>query len=107
MDAEEIHDAIAKATGVLGNYNVNGASAPLIQWAMQLPDPLAPAGGGTNLLNAFLRGNRDTQARSTDASILERLTIMNDNFVISRVKMAASPELTAVGKMTDNTALIE
>jgi hypothetical protein len=105
LDAEEVHDAIAKATGILGNYNVNGASAPLIQWAMQLPDPLAPSGGGANLLNAFLRGNRDTAARSSDASILERLTIMNDNFTISRVKMAASPTLQTVAKITDNTAL--
>ncbi|MCU1261612.1 MAG: hypothetical protein JWO80_4497 [Bryobacterales bacterium] len=106
LDAEEVHDAVAKATGVLGNYNVNGGSAPLIQWAMQLPDPLAPSGGGATLLNAFLRGNRDSAARSSDASVIQRLTIMNDNFVISRVKMAASPELQEVAKITDNTALV-
>jgi Protein of unknown function (DUF1553)/Protein of unknown function (DUF1549) len=106
LDAEEVHDAIAKATGVLGNYNVNGGSAPLIQWAMQLPDPIAPSGGGANLLSVFLRGNRDTAPRSSDASIVQRLTVMNDNFVISRVKMAASPTLQAAAKMTDNTALV-
>ncbi len=107
LDAEEVHDAIAKATGIPGNYNVNGASAPLIQWAMQLPDPLAPSGGGANLLNAFLRGNRDTAKRSSDASVVQRLTVMNDNFVIGRVKMAASPELQAVAKLTDNNAAVE
>jgi len=107
IDAEEAHDAIGKATGVLGNYNVNGASAPLIQWAMQLPDPLAPAGAGANLLNNFLRGNRDTIPRSSDASILQRLTTMNDTFVTGRTKVAASPELLAVSKMTDNNAVIE
>jgi hypothetical protein len=107
IDAEEVHDAIGKATGILGNYNVNGASAPLIQWAMQLPDPLASSGSGANLLNSFLRGNRDTVARSTDASILQRLTTMNDAFVTSRTKVAASPELLAVSKMTDNNAIIE
>ena len=106
LDAEEVHDAIAKATGVLGNYTVNGPQAPLIQWAMQLPDPLAPAGGGANLLNVFLRGNRDTVQRSSEASIQQRLTIMNDSFVTSRVKMAASPELQALAKITDTTALI-
>ena len=106
LDAEEVHDAIGKATGILGNYNVNGVTAPLIQWAMQLPDPLAPSGGGANLLNAFLRGNRDTAPRSSDATILQRLTIMNDSFVLSRVKMAASPELQALAKITDNTALV-
>jgi hypothetical protein len=107
IQAEEVHDAIAKATGVLGNYNVNGSTAPLIQWAMQLPDPLANAGSGTNLLNSFLRGNRDTVQRSSDASILQRLTTMNDSFVTSRTKVAASPELLAVSKMTDNNAIIE
>jgi len=106
LDAEEIHDAIAKATGVLGNYNVNGTAAPLIQWAMQLPDPLAPSGGGANLLNAFLRGNRDSAQRSSAGSILQRLSIMNDSFVTSRTKVAASPTLQAAAKMTDNIALV-
>jgi Protein of unknown function (DUF1553)/Protein of unknown function (DUF1549) len=107
LDAEEVHDAIAKATGVLGNYVVNGPSAPLIQWAMQLPDPLANSGSGANLLNTFLRGNRDTVPRSSSASILQRLVIMNDGFVTSRTKIAASPELSAVSKMTDNNAIID
>jgi hypothetical protein len=107
LEAEEVHDAIAKATGVMGNYNVNGPTAPLIQWAMQLPDPLASSGSGANLLNSFLRGNRDTIPRSSDASILQRLTTMNDTFVTSRTKVAASPELLAVSKMTDNNAVVE
>jgi hypothetical protein len=107
LDAEEVHDAIGKATGVMGNYNVNGPTAPLIQWAMQLPDPLASSGSGANLLNSFLRGNRDTIQRSSDASILQRLTTMNDTFVTSRTKVAASPELLAVSKITDNNAVIE
>jgi hypothetical protein len=107
LDAEEVHDAIAKATGVLGNYNVNGTGAPLIQWAMQLPDPLAPAGAGAALLGAFLRGNRDSAVRSSDASILQRLTVMNDNFVVSRVKMTASPVLQSIAKTTDNNAVVD
>jgi hypothetical protein len=107
LDAEEVHDAIAKATGVMGNYNVNGATAPLIQWAMQLPDPLANAGSAANLLNNFLRGNRDTVPRSSDASILQRLTLMNDTFVTGRTKVAASPELLNVSKLTDNNAVVE
>jgi hypothetical protein len=74
---------------------------------MQLPDPLAPAGSGANLLNSFLRGNRDTIPRSSDASILQRLTTMNDTFVTSRTKVAASPELLIVSKMTDNNAIVE
>jgi hypothetical protein len=74
---------------------------------MQLPDPLAPAGTGANLLNTFLRGNRDTVLRSSDASIQQRLVVMNDGFITNRTKVAASPELTAVSKMTDNNAIID
>jgi hypothetical protein len=107
LDAEEVHDAIVKATGVLGNYNVNGTTAPPIQWAMQLPDPLAPSGAGANLLNNFLRGNRDTAQRSSAASILQRLTVMNDTFVTGRTKVAASPTLLAISKMTDNSAIVQ
>jgi hypothetical protein len=32
---------------------------------------------------------------------------MNDTFVTGRTKVAASPELLAVSKMTDNNAIIE
>ena len=39
-----------------------------------------------NFLNAFLRGNRDDQPRKPDGSISQALGLMNDNFVMSRVK---------------------
>ena len=104
LDAEEVHDAIVKATGVFTNYNVNGAAAPPIQWAMQFPDTNV---GGSTLLNSFLRGNRDTVQRSSAASILQRLTIMNDSFVTNRTKVAASPTLQAAAKLTDNKAVVD
>src|SRR6185436_20514730 len=46
LDAEEIHDAIAKATGVPGNYTLAGSDLPPVQWAMQLPEPREPRGNG-------------------------------------------------------------
>jgi len=106
LDAEEIHDAITKATGVPNNVSVNGASAPPIAWAMQYPDTTVNAGAGNNLLGAFLRGNRDNAQRSSAGSILQRLTTMNDSFVTNRVKVSASPVLQTVSKMADNTAAV-
>ncbi|MDQ2898860.1 MAG: DUF1553 domain-containing protein, partial [Acidobacteriota bacterium] len=109
MDAEEIHDAIATTTGVPGSYQVNGVGSDPIVWAMQLPEPREPLSNGAvaNFLNSFLRGNRDNQQRSQSGSILQQLNTMNDNFVLSRVKVAASPELSALSKMTDNNALLD
>jgi hypothetical protein len=40
----------------------------------------------TPFLDAFLRGNRDDEVRSSDGSISQALDLMNDNFVISRTK---------------------
>jgi len=103
LDAEEIHDAIVKATGipvVTGNVrdgsgqvgNVKGfpildqanTLVRTVEWAMQLPDPLLGS-GSAGFLNTFLRGNRDTAARSGDASILQSLSLMNNAFVTNRV----------------------
>jgi len=108
LDAEEIHDAISSATGVFNKYTVQGFGDP-IQWAMQLPDTSEPRsnGGVANFLNSFLRGNRDTTQRSQNSSILQQLNLMNDNFVVSRTRVAASPSLLAISKMTDNSSAVE
>jgi len=87
MEGEEVHDAIARATGVSGSYAIAGWS-DRVSWAMQLPEPVEPAGDAAvnNFMNTFLRGNRDTLDRSQAGSIQQELALMNDNFVISRVK---------------------
>jgi uncharacterized protein DUF1549/uncharacterized protein DUF1553 len=107
MEAEEVHDAIAKATGVPGSYAINGLPGR-VQWAMQLPEPVEPAGdaGVNNFLNTFLRGNRDTLDRSQSGSIQQELALMNDNFVISRVK-ARSPGLAAIAQIASNEDAVE
>ncbi|HEX7671062.1 MAG TPA: DUF1549 domain-containing protein, partial [Polyangiaceae bacterium] len=59
MTAEEVFDAITKATNVPANLPVAGASN--VAWAMQLPDVLEPGArsvAGT-FLHTFLRGDRD------------------------------------------------
>lgn len=87
LTAEEVHDAIARATGIPGAYTVQGFSTP-ITWAMQLPDTQEPRGNGavTTFLNYFLRGDRDANFRSSDATILQALNMMNNTFVTSRIR---------------------
>ncbi len=105
LDAEEVHDAVAKATGNFPKLAVNGW-ANTVSWAMQLPDTVENNGSST-FLNYFLRGNRDTQARSAQGSIQQQLALMNDNFVNSRMHMAQSPTLTAIAKLTDNAQIAD
>lgn len=92
--AEEIHDAVTQSTGMVPTYNM-GAVYGATSWAMQLPEPLGTPDGNNgainNFLNAFLRGNRDDQTRSSDGSISQALDLMNDNFVMSRVQLARAP----------------
>jgi hypothetical protein len=83
--AEEIHDAIVETSGLLPAYNVNELGR--IQWAMQLPEPRnMPRGGPIVFLDNFLRGNREDEDRRTDGSAQQALGLMNDNFVMSRVR---------------------
>lgn len=105
LDAEEIHDAIVKATGMIpvtqyrdiNNQNQivlgypvisdDGVKLREVQWAMQFPEPLEPRQRGDvrTFLDSFLRGNRDSNLRSQDPSILQSLNLMNNAFVMDRV----------------------
>jgi hypothetical protein len=107
LAGEEVHDAIVKATAIIPKYTVQGWSVP-VSYAMQLPDTSEPRSNGAvaNFMNNFLRGNRDNVPRSELATIGQSQGLMNDNFVVSRIKMAASPELQAVAKLTTVDAQI-
>ena len=86
LDAEEIHDAITKATGIGVSYSID-ATLGNATWAMQLPEPAEPRsnGGARTFLNSFLRGDRDQAPRSNDSSILQSLNLMNNAFVMGRI----------------------
>jgi hypothetical protein len=112
LDAEEIHDAIQQATGIMGNYTLNNSNLPPVQWAMQFPDTREPLsnGGVAAFLNAFGRGTRDTTFRRSDASILQALNMMNNAFVEnrlhqgnigSRVQALVGSNLSVPGKIRD------
>lgn len=96
LKAEELHDAIVRATGTTASYTLRGFDQP-ISWAMQMPDVREPAGGAARgtltILDTFLRGNRDNVARSGDVTILQTMTMMNDAFVINRVRSTAATSM--------------
>src|SRR5262249_5788189 len=59
LDAEEVHDGIVTAAGVLPTYSLDYTGStyplPLVNWAMQFPDTVEPRSNGTvaQFLNAF------------------------------------------------------
>jgi hypothetical protein len=122
LQAEEIHDAIVKASGVLPLYSwpivngqtvARGAMLPqsvAVNWAMQLPDTNEPrlnTGNAQIFMAAFLRGNRDTAQRAQAGSVLQQLYLMNDALVTNRIKVAASPVMQEISKVQDNKVAVE
>jgi hypothetical protein len=90
--AEEVHDAIVQSSGTttpitLAGFTDKGFDRPV--YAMQLPD-VTGGGDGQALLDNFFRGNRDDNPRRSDGSILQALTLMNNNFVVQRSRAAGT-----------------
>ncbi|MFN7947270.1 MAG: DUF1553 domain-containing protein [Blastocatellia bacterium] len=90
LDAEEIHDAILKATGIGVTYQLRdtpGNNTFTVNWAMQLPDTLEPrtSAAAAQFLNSFIRGDRDVKPRSLEPSIQQALNLMNHSFVMNRI----------------------
>ncbi|HEX4945626.1 MAG TPA: DUF1549 domain-containing protein [Blastocatellia bacterium] len=103
LDAEELHDAIITATGIGVSYQMRdslGNNTYVVNWAMQLRDT---TGGTNDLLNSFLRGDRDAIDRSQDATLLQSLNLMNHSFVMGRVHQSNAN--STVSKLLANTAL--
>lgn len=89
--AEEVHDAVVAASLVPVRYTVPGLGQ--VSSAMQLPDVVnLPGGTATSWLDSFMRGNRDTELRRSDGSVLQVLNLMNDAFVMSRTKATGAAD---------------
>ena len=105
--AEEVHDAITQSSGMIPSYTVSGFTDqgfPNPSYAMQLPDVAINTnnGGANAVLNNFLRGNRDDQPRKQDGSILQALTLMNNQFVEARLTASGT---TATPLIANNLTL--
>ena len=113
--SEEVHDAIAQSSGNMPVYSMTGftdSGFAKPSYTMQLPDVVnAPTsdGNASNLLNSFLRGNRDDQPRKPDGSILQALNLMNNPFVETRIQYTGSmaTPLIATNLNLSNSALID
>jgi hypothetical protein len=108
LEGEEVHDAMQTATGVLNTYTVGGW-AERVTWAMQLPEPVEPRsnGGIRDFMGLFLRGNRDTNFRLQESSILQQLNLMNNDFVVRRAKVANSTILRSIAMMTSPESMAD
>ncbi|MFI5119070.1 MAG: DUF1549 domain-containing protein [Thermoanaerobaculia bacterium] len=100
MTSEQLLDAIFTASGVVptnsGNDTLAVTSGTPAARAMALPDTTEGAGRYATFLNTFMRGNRDTNPRSTDTSSLQALALMNDaNTILPRVLQATAASLVA------------
>jgi hypothetical protein len=107
LEGEEIHDALGQISGIAVSYRVNGW-AENAKSALTLPEPVEPRSNGAaaNFMNFFLRGNRDTQFREQNGSILQQLALMNDAFVRTRIRITGNPGMQAVAKIADDEALV-
>jgi nucleoside diphosphate kinase len=107
--SEEIHDAITQSSNVGVAYKVYTGTDPsqtaagtvTLNWAMQLPDTRDLGGVGANaFLDAFLRGDRDTLPRDPEGSLSQALNLMNDNFVMTRVRRANAGTAGLINQLT-------
>ena len=108
LDAEEVHDAIMKATGIGATYQMRdtlNANTFTVNWAMQLPDTSEPRGNANviNFLNSFIRGDRDVKPRSLEPSIQQALNMMNNTFVMTRIHQNNAGSLVA--RLLGNSSL--
>lgn len=89
--AEEVHDNLAQMSNILPTYR--GVSGTTTNWAMQLPEPRGlPGGTVTAFLDSFQRGNRDDEDRGREVTSLQALNLMNDPFVMTRIKASGAGE---------------
>ena len=104
--AEELHDAVVQSSGLLPSYNLQRSfpnSSATESWAMRIPEPLnTPDNGGvvTRFLDSFLRGNREDEDRQGDGSISQSLNLMNDSFVMTRIRGTGNANLLLVKNLS-------
>ena len=105
MWAEELHDSVVTATGIVPTYTVPGFSNDStiygvispgfgpVSFALQLPDvKTEPDGGGavSQFLDSFLRGDRDLTPRKSEGSILQALNLMNSSIIENRLAITGA-----------------
>jgi hypothetical protein len=106
LEAEEVHDTLSQASGNWVNYTPQGFGGT-IRSAWLMPDTSEPGGAAGTLMTTFLRGNRDSQLRRQEGSILQSLTLLNDAYIRDRIRLSSSPNLRAAAAAADPPAMID
>ncbi len=93
--SEEVHDSIVQISGIIPTYRYTNQTVSFgpFNWAMQVPETDAtPDSNGpvSRFLNAFLRGNRVDEDRSGEGSPTQALDLMNDPFVMTRIRASGT-----------------
>lgn len=121
--AEEIADAVQQTSGILGNFRYNEYSGTdlltrtqkTINWLIQSPEtrgfPDGTAGVTSQFLDSFFRGDRDEEERKPDSSVLQALNLMNDPFVMTRIRStgtgASASLLLKALSIPDNNQMLD
>ena len=86
LGAEELWDAVTKATDFPANMNLSGVVTGPIVLAMQRPNMETQNGPALEgrFMSAFLPGNRDSVPRLWKFSVAQALTMLNNNQVTIR-----------------------
>jgi hypothetical protein len=106
MLAESVADAIARATGVPLPRMVTAGNITISR-AVGLPDPTEPRGGGlARFLAAFGRGDRDSTRRSSEGSIIQALSLLNDPLVTTRVRASGDTTVQRILTATRDAGTI-
>jgi len=87
LKAEEVHDAVVKATGLYTEIPIRGTDLR-VRFATQTrsPEDFRPYRDVNYFLEAFGQNNRDYSERSNEGSITQAILLMNSPFIREKVK---------------------
>jgi len=108
LTAEMMLDAVFHATNVPQSMPVQGIGT--VTAAMKLPDTVDQRNNSYGrFLDEFGRGNRDDQPRTSDTSIAQSLSLMNDQVVVSRIHRtnANSTVAKVLAASTDPAVIVD
>jgi hypothetical protein len=113
LTAEQMHDAIAEATQVYGNYRqrdmLYNTRLPSIRFVTEASTPENINNGeAKDLMRTFGASNREQSDRRSEGSILQALTLMNSPFVTKRVEASGGSRVEQLVKSDrDNGAIVD
>jgi hypothetical protein len=111
LSAEQLHDAIAQATQVFGNYRrrdlvYQTAMPPLQFWTQAATPEQIGDREAKSFVQAFGMANREQFDRQSAGSIMQALMLMNSPFVNRRVRAEGGSRVEQLTKSTKSSEQI-